>query len=73
MTNSNALVEKLTLAYLEKTCDISSMAVEEYVKKFIDLSVKISKAFSSVSKQRCPCILRLIVFSDIPVICANLR
>lgn len=44
MTNSNALVEKLTLAYLEKTYDISSMAVEEYVKKFIDLSVKISKA-----------------------------
>lgn len=44
VTNSNALVEKLTLAYLEKTCDISSMAVEEYVKKFIDLSVKISKA-----------------------------
>ena len=44
MTNSNALVERLTLAYLEKTCDISSMAVEEYVKKFVDLSIKISKA-----------------------------
>lgn len=44
MTNSNALVERLTLAYLEKTCDISSMTVEEYVKKFVDLSVKISKA-----------------------------
>ncbi len=44
VTNSNALVERLTLAYLEKTCDISSMAVEEYVKKFVDLSVKISKA-----------------------------
>jgi hypothetical protein len=44
VTNSNALVEKLTLAYLEKTCDISSMTVEEYVKKFVDLSVKISKA-----------------------------
>jgi hypothetical protein len=44
VTNSNALVERLTLAYLEKTCDISSMAVEEYVKKFVDLSIKISKA-----------------------------
>ena len=44
VTNSNALVERLTLAYLEKTCDISSMTVEEYVKKFVDLSVKISKA-----------------------------
>lgn len=44
MTISNELVEKLTLVYLEKTCDISSMSVEEYTKKFISLSVKISAA-----------------------------
>ena len=43
MSVSNELVEKLTLLYLEKTCDISSMPVEEYTKKFIDFSMKISE------------------------------
>lgn len=52
MTISNELVEKLTLAYLEKTCDISSMAVEEYVKKFVDLSLKINKALEE-NKPEC--------------------
>lgn len=38
-------VDKLALAYLEKTCDISSMTVEEYIKKFNDISEEIVKVY----------------------------
>lgn len=31
-------VDKLTLAYVEKTCDISSLSAEEFTKKYIDIS-----------------------------------
>ncbi|GAB5084963.1 hypothetical protein Osc2_17320 [Ruminococcus sp. 25CYCFAH16] len=36
-------VDKLTLAYMEKTCDISSLSVEEFTKKYIDISEEINK------------------------------
>lgn len=36
--------DKLTLLYLEKTCDISSMTIEEYIKKFNEISEQIIKA-----------------------------
>lgn len=35
--------DKLALLYLEKTCDISSMSVEEYVKKFNEISEELIK------------------------------
>lgn len=37
--------DKLALLYLEKTCDISSMTVEEYIKKFNEISEEIIKAY----------------------------
>lgn len=38
--------DRLALLYLEKTCDISSMTVEEYIKKFNEISEEIIKAYS---------------------------
>jgi predicted nucleotidyltransferase len=38
-------VDKLALLYLEKNYDISSMSVEEYIKKFNEISESIVKAF----------------------------
>lgn len=38
-------IDKLVLFYMEKTCDISSMTVEEYIKKFEEISDKVLKAF----------------------------
>ena len=46
MTISNELAEKLTLTYLEKTCDIYSMSVEEYTKKFIEVYSELSKSLN---------------------------
>ena len=40
-------VDKLSLVYMEKTCDISSMTVEEYIKKFNEISVEILKTLSN--------------------------
>ena len=40
-------IDKLSLVYMEKTCDISSMAVEEYIKKFNEISVEILKTLSN--------------------------
>lgn len=31
-------IDKLAMLYLEKACDISSMTVEEYIKKFNEIS-----------------------------------
>lgn len=36
-------VDKLAMLYLEKSCDISSMTVEEYIKKFNEISEEIFK------------------------------
>ena len=36
-------VDKLAMLYLEKFCDISSMTVEEYIKKFNEISEEIFK------------------------------
>lgn len=36
-------VDKLAMLYLEKSCDISSMTVEEYTKKFNEISEEIFK------------------------------
>ena len=38
-------IDKLALLYLEKTCDISSMTVEEYIKKFNEISEEIIKVY----------------------------
>ena len=40
-------IDKLSLVYMEKTCDISSMTVEEYIKKFNEISVEILKTLSN--------------------------
>lgn len=54
MNISDQIVEKLTLLYLERTCDISSMSVEEYAKKFIDLSIKMSETIKeNKPKNKC--------------------
>ena len=42
-----ARIDKLSLVYMEKTCDISSMTVEEYIKKFNEISVEILKTLSN--------------------------
>lgn len=38
--------DKLAMLYLEKTCDISSMTVEEYIKKFNEISEEIIKSYT---------------------------
>lgn len=38
-------IDKLALFYMEKTCDISLMTVDEYIKKLEEISEKIMKAF----------------------------
>lgn len=40
-------IDKLSLVYMEKTCDISSMTVDEYIKKFNEISVEILKTLSN--------------------------
>lgn len=40
-------VDKLALAYMEKTCDISSLSVEEFTKKYIDISEEINKVLKA--------------------------
>lgn len=40
-------IDKLSLVYMEETCDISSMTVEEYIKKFNEISVEILKTLSN--------------------------
>ena len=40
-------IDKLSLVYMEKTCDISSMTVEEYIKKYNEISVEILKTLSN--------------------------
>lgn len=40
-------IDKLSLVYMEKTYDISSMTVEEYIKKFNEISVEILKTLSN--------------------------
>lgn len=56
MAITDELVEKLTLVYLEHSCDISSMSVEEYTKKFIDLSIKVSETLKE-NKPKCKWVL----------------
>lgn len=41
-------IDKLTLFYMEKTCDIASMTVEDYVQKFNEISEKIIKEFENL-------------------------
>lgn len=36
-------IEQLTLKYMEHTCDISKMSIEEYVNKFNELFNQIEK------------------------------
>lgn len=36
-------IDKLTLFYMEHVCDISSMSVEEYIKKFNEISGEVLK------------------------------
>lgn len=40
-------IDKLALVYMEKTCDFSSMTVEEYIKKFNEVATKIIKVLSN--------------------------
>lgn len=37
--------DRLALLYIEKTCDISSMTVEEYIKKFNEVSEEIIRVY----------------------------
>lgn len=39
--------DKLALAYMKETCDISKMSVEEYLKKFNEISEKILEVYAN--------------------------
>ena len=41
-------VDKLAIAYLEKTCDISSMSFEEYIEKFNEVSKAIISVYQNL-------------------------
>lgn len=40
-------IDKLTLAYMKETCDISKMSIEEYLKKFNEISKKIFEVYKT--------------------------
>lgn len=44
-------IDKLVLVYMEHTCDISSMSVEEYIKKFNEISEEIFNAYPEKPKK----------------------
>ena len=48
MSDFQDRVDKLAIAYLEKTCDISSMSVEEYIKKFNEVSKEIISVYQNL-------------------------
>ena len=48
MSDFQDRVYKLAFAYLEKTCDISLMSVEEYIKKFNEISEEIISVYQNL-------------------------